>query len=98
MAKNLERRMVCKNCNQVEIGKDPEDGKWYEVNNDTQLHFYKCPEAPHKDKKFTPRAKIKGIEMDGIISEIKDLKSRLDKVEEAIKALVATASGNTTLG
>lgn len=51
MAKNLERKMFCKNCNKTEIGKDPTDGKWYEVDNDTQLHFFKCPNKPKKEDK-----------------------------------------------
>ncbi len=100
MAKNLERKMVCKNCNQVEIGKDPEDGKWYEVNNDTQLHFYKCPNAPHKEgkSKYPPRGATKDIEIQGIISEIQSLKDRVGKIEEALRALVATTGGQQTLG
>ena len=99
MAKNLERKMVCKNCNQVEIGKDPEDGKWYEVNNDTQLHFYKCPEAPHKEKKskYPPRGGAKNIEFDAIAAELKDIKATLETHDTAIKALVKQVGGQTTL-
>ena len=74
--------MVCKNCNQTEIGKDPTDGKWYEVNNDTQLHFFKCPNKPKKEDK-------------GGVS--KDFAARLDRLEQAVKALVAQVGGQTTL-
>ena len=100
MAKNLERKMVCKNCNQVEIGKDPEDGVWYEVNNDTQPHFYKCPNAPHKEKKskYPPRGATKDIEVTAIVTEIKVIKDRLEKLETAVKALVATSGGQEILG
>jgi len=101
MAKNLENKMVCKNCNQVEIGKDPEDKKWYEVNNDTQLHFYKCPNAPHKTRKYSaypPRGATKDIEVTAIVSEIKVIKERLENLETAVKALVATSGGQEVLG
>lgn len=108
MAKNLERKMVCKNCNQVEIGKDPTDNIWYEVNNDTQPHFYKCPNAPHKETKrsqYPPRGGTKDIDKLAVAEELKALKERLNTDEdeirrlgEAIKALVGTSGGQATLG
>lgn len=86
--------MVCKNCNQVEIGRDASDGKWYEVNNDTQLHFYKCPNAPHKEGKkvYPPRGATKDIEYTAVISELKAIKERLDKLE------AYAGGGQETLG
>lgn len=100
MAKNLERKMVCKNCNQVEIGKDPTDNVWYEVNNDTQAHFYKCPNAPHKETKrsqYPPRGGSKDIDKLAVAEELKDIKLRLGNLEEAVKALVGTSGGQQTL-
>ena len=100
MGKYFEKKMMCKNCNQVEIGK-ADDGKWYEVNNDTQLHFYKCPNAPHKTRKYStypPRGATKDIEVTAIVSEIKVIKERLEKLETAVKALVATSGGEGILG
>ena len=93
MAKQFVRTMQCKNCGQVEIGQSVEDNKWYEVANDTQLHFYKCANAPHRnDKKFTPRAKVAGIEYEAIANELKEIKETLDKHDEAIRALVKEVS------
>ena len=78
--------MICKNCAQVEIGQSVEDNKWYEVNNETQLHFYKCPAAPHKNKPFTPRASTKGIELEAMANELKVIKEDIEKLKEVVKA------------
>jgi len=83
MGKYFEKKMMCKNCNQVEIGK-ADDGKWYEVNNDTQLHFFKCS-AKRKENKGTDDSRIKRLE------------ERLENVETAVKALVATSGGQEIL-
>lgn len=81
MAKNLEHKMVCKNCNQVEIGKDPADGKWYEVNNDTTLHQFKC--SARKQKSYVTQ------------EQFNELKAIVDNHGEAIKALVGTSDQQT---
>jgi len=83
MGKYFEKKMMCKNCNQVEIGK-ADDGKWYEVNNDTQLHFFKC--AKRKDEKGN------------VDAQIKRLTERVESIETAVKALVATSGGQEVLG
>ena len=87
--------MQCKNCGQVEIGQSVEDNKWYEVANETKLHYYNCPEAPHRNKQFTSRAKIKGIEYDALATQIKIINEKLDAHDQAIRALVKELSFKT---
>ena len=93
MAKQFSRTMQCKNCGQVEIGQAVEDNKWYEVENDTQLHYYKCPNAPHKSTGgFKPRAKVKGIEFEAVANELKEINEQLARHDDAIRALVKELS------
>ncbi len=98
MAKNFEKTMVCKFCNEQEVGLF--EGKWYNVDNDNQLHYYKCKNAPHKEtkKQYAPRGATKDIDKLAVNEEIKSIKDRLDSVEQAIRALVGTSGGQETLG
>ena len=81
MSQEYERTMMCKNCNEEEIGLDA--GKWYSVKSGI-LHTKVCKNPP----KFKRRSNYPEKEQvnDALVSEIQDLKERVSRLEEVAKA------------
>ena len=93
MPKNFEKKIVCKNCNEQEIGLF--EGKWFNTDNENQLHFTICANAPHKQNsgyKSQYRSKTKNIEFEAVVMQLNELKDRLTNIEEAVKGLVLEVS------
>lgn len=98
MPKMFDKKIVCKNCNEAEIGLF--EGKWYNTDNENQLHFTVCKNAPHKKtggNKSQYRANSKGLDIEAIVAELNAIKTRLDIQEqrqegqaEVIQGLVQT--------
>ena len=82
-----ERTMVCKNCNEDEIGLF--NGKWYSVKSDI-LHTKVCKNPP-SFKRRSSYAKPELVS-DAIAEEIRTIKEELNKHDEAIRALVKEVS------
>lgn len=91
MPKLFEKKWNCKWCQQ-EIGLF--EGKWYNPDNDNQLHFPVCPSAPHKKtgNKSQYRANSKGLDMEAVFMHLNELKQRVENIEEAVKGLVMEVS------
>ena len=83
MSQQYERTMICKNCNEDEIGKDPNDGKWYTVKSGI-LHTKVC-KNPQQFKRRSTYPQKEQVN-DALVSEIKDLKERVTRLEEVAKA------------
>ena len=81
MAKQFEKTINCKYC-KAEIGVF--EGKWYNVDDDTKLHFIVCPNAPHKEKgtKFSKRPD--DLVVSAIVNDVKVLQEKFESFEETL--------------
>lgn len=98
MAREYEKVIECKQCGElIGVFKEPgqEKGLWYDIKSDI-LHQRTC-KNPIKFKRRSSYPEGERV-ADATATEIKDIKERLGKVEEAVKALVATQNGQTQLG